>query len=260
MFFFRLSLVVTGWNGLASSLGQVVPKGRLIAAPGYSAFCGCFKSKPHRSPATPHLIFIFILVDHSFQKNSEHCWLASQEGNSTKTAVHICTKKTEVWWIHFGYFWIHHGGRQTSSMAAKDTFVPRSDDQSHGKISSFHGFRGDDPQECAFWCLFPEGAGLHSQGKQQLGEAFWMFGCHKFTHECQVSQHPWNGAGKVRMRHRRLWRPQGVHYAHNTDMHIDMIWYIAYPMIGDDGSWWHRSKCFGCFHLCFNTRHHGQKT
>ena len=31
------------------------------------------------------------------------------------------------------------------------------------------------------------------------------------------------GAGKVRMRYRRLWRPQGVHYAHNTDMHIDMI-------------------------------------
>lgn len=139
---------------MASSLGQVVPKGRLIAAPGYSAFCGCFKSKPHRSPATPHLIFIFILVDHSFQKNSEHCWLASQEGNSTKTAVHICTKKTEVWWIHFGYFWIHHGGRQTSSMAAKDTFVPRSDDQSHGKISSFHGFRGDDPRSVLFDAFF----------------------------------------------------------------------------------------------------------
>lgn len=94
---------------------------------------------------------------------------------------------------------------------------------------------------------FPEGASLHSQGKQQLGEAFWMFGCHKFTHECQVSQHPWNGAGKVRMRYRRLWRPQGVHYAHNTDMHIDMIWYIAYPMIGDDGSWWHGSKCLAAF-------------
>ena len=173
--------------------------------------------------------------------------MASQEGRSTKTAAHILHQENRGL---VDSFWIHHGGRQTSSMAAKDTFVPRSDDQSHvDRIISWVSWG---------WPLmpFPEGAGLHSQGKQQLGYAIWMFGCHKFTHECQVSQHPWNGAGKVRMRYRRLWRPQGVHYAYN----IDMIWNIAYPMIGDDGSWCHGSQCFSCFHPFLNIRHHWQKT
>lgn len=99
-----LICVLMKWIGIFT--GTSGSQGQVIAAPGYSAFCGFFKSKPHRSPATPHLIFVFILMDHSFQKKSEHCWLASQEGRSTKSAVHICTRKTEVWWIHFGFIMV----------------------------------------------------------------------------------------------------------------------------------------------------------
>ena len=183
-------------------------------------------------------------MDHSFQKKSEHCWLASQEGRSTKTAAHICTRKTEVWWIHFGFIMVE--GKPQAWQPKIPLF--RAQTTKVMLIASFHGFRGDDP-----WCLFLKVLVYTHKENSNLDT---RFGCLVATSSPMSAKSHNTHEMEVRMRYRRLWRPQGVHYAYN----IDMIWNIAYPMIGDDGSWCHGSQCFSCFHPFLNIRHHWQKT